>query len=86
MGAPIVDRDAFAVAMHDVYAMIKAQGKTPVTPSITPIASTSAAPRSTDSGVAKLDENFFSSMGSVKASGAAVVVKVARRFRPSGEE
>lgn len=68
MGAPIVDRDAFAVAMHDVYAMIKAQGKTPVTPSITPIASTSAAPRSTDSGVAKLDENFFSSMGSVKAN------------------
>lgn len=68
MGAPVVDRDAFAVAMHDVYAMIKAQGKTPVTPSITPVANSTATTRSIDLGVAKLDENFFSSMGSVQTS------------------
>lgn len=69
-GGSSVDRDAFAVAMHDVYALIRAQGKTPVTPVATPSAPVAALTNDTSSSAA--DDNFFSSMGPPKQGATAL--------------
>ena len=68
-GSGSIDRDMFAHAMHDVYALIRANGKTPVTPMVTPSGpsssmTASAAPSAPSSAPKPLmDDNFFSSMG-----------------------
>ena len=68
-GASSIDKDMFATAMHEVYALIRANGATPVTPMVTPSgppsmsASDSAPKMATPAPKAAGDDNFFSSMG-----------------------
>lgn len=70
-GASTIDRDMFAVAMHDVYALIRAQGKTPLTPALTPAAQAPAQSEPAKSSTA-LDDNFFSSMGAPSGGVSAI--------------
>ena len=70
-GASTIDREMFAVAMHDVYALIRAQGKTPLTPALTPVAQAPVQSEPAKSSMA-LDDNFFSSMGAPSGGVSAV--------------
>jgi hypothetical protein len=74
-GASTVDREAFAAAMHDVYALIRAQGNTPVTPMMTPSASVAPSapvPSVSDASVSKLEDNFFASAGAPTLGASAL--------------
>ena len=73
-GGSVVDRDSFAVAMHDVYALIRAQGKTPVTPVATPTISAAPVPSTSEASVSMLDDesNFFSSLGAPNVGASAL--------------
>lgn len=74
-GASTVDREAFAAAMHDVYALIRAQGNTPVTPMMTPSASVAPSapvPSVSDASVSKPEDNFFASAGAPTLGASAL--------------